>query len=149
MPPRSVCLNVFTTSLGSGIPKEANVSAREFGSHDGAVKEKEGPVTERGRHDSVQGSPNGMLFLQVHRHLSMLADFLIATDTIGTPPYTDSTNTSAHASPIATSEIDVSSFPDGIGVFSRPVVGANLSGMSFALISPASKHHHQNFCNPM
>lgn len=49
MPPRSVCLNVFTTSLGNGgVAKEAEVVVRE-------VEEKKSDgVEERGRHDSVQ-----------------------------------------------------------------------------------------------
>ncbi|KAF2641053.1 hypothetical protein P280DRAFT_517285 [Massarina eburnea CBS 473.64] len=58
MPPRSVCLNVFTTSLSSGIPKEAGVSIREFAGQNLDMKEKDAAVAERARHDSVQGSPN-------------------------------------------------------------------------------------------
>lgn len=50
MPPRSVCLNVFTTSLGNGpVNKEAEVLVRELqGSHG------DGGAEERARHDSVQ-----------------------------------------------------------------------------------------------
>lgn len=57
MPPRSVCLNVFTTSLSNGIPKESNVSVKEVDA-DVNMKEMDVAVTERARHDSVQGSPN-------------------------------------------------------------------------------------------
>lgn len=50
MPPRSVCLNVFTTSLGSGsVNKETEVVARETTGGNGA-----GAAEERARHDSVQ-----------------------------------------------------------------------------------------------
>lgn len=57
MPPRSVCLNVFTTSLGSGKEKEEIVSVREVESE--VVGKKEHVVEERARHDSVQGSLKG------------------------------------------------------------------------------------------
>ncbi|KAF2250270.1 hypothetical protein BU26DRAFT_298822 [Trematosphaeria pertusa] len=59
MPPRSVCLNVFTTSLGNG--KEAGVSVREVDGErmEGVVEQKkEERVEDRGRHDSAQWSPN-------------------------------------------------------------------------------------------
>lgn len=50
MPPRSVCLNVFTTSLGSSpLKKEPEVVVRETQAEDGV-----GAVEERARHDSVQ-----------------------------------------------------------------------------------------------
>lgn len=58
MPPRSVCLNVFTTSLSHAVPKESNVSIKEVDS-DVDMKEKDAAVMERARHDSVQSSPNG------------------------------------------------------------------------------------------
>jgi hypothetical protein len=50
MPPRSVCLNVFTTSLGSGsVNKEAEVVVKEVKGANG-----DGAAEERARHDSVQ-----------------------------------------------------------------------------------------------
>lgn len=59
MPPRSVCLNVFTTSLGDDISvgkeRELDVEVREVEDKMDGVES----VAERGRHDSVQGSPNG------------------------------------------------------------------------------------------
>jgi hypothetical protein len=62
MPPRSVCLNVFTTSLGNdiGIRKEheVDVEVREVEDKMEGVEH----VMERARHDSVQGSPNGRLY---------------------------------------------------------------------------------------
>jgi len=62
MPPRSVCLNVFTTSLGNDIglqkEQEVDVEVREVEDKMEGVEH----VTERARHDSVQGSLNGKLY---------------------------------------------------------------------------------------
>ena len=50
MPPRSVCLNVFTTSLGNGsMNKEAEVVVGEV-----TRRSSGGAAEERARHDSVQ-----------------------------------------------------------------------------------------------
>jgi hypothetical protein len=61
MPPRSVCLNVFTTSLGNdvglGKEREVGVEVTEVGDKMEGVE----TVVERERHDSVQGPPNGTL----------------------------------------------------------------------------------------
>lgn len=59
MPPRSVCLNVFTTALGNG--SEVDVSMKDVEGEKMDVDTKEEVFEERARHDSVQGSPNGTL----------------------------------------------------------------------------------------
>jgi hypothetical protein len=58
MPPRSVCLNVFTTSLGNdvGLGKEREVDVEVTEVED--KMEGVESVVERERHDSVQGPPN-------------------------------------------------------------------------------------------
>ncbi|KAF2680857.1 hypothetical protein K458DRAFT_421183 [Lentithecium fluviatile CBS 122367] len=95
MPPRSVCLNVFTASLGNGInfgkEKEPGVEVSEVDKMEGVG----GPVAERWRHDSVQGSPNDS----------------IATTLAYTEPITTSENTS----PIATADINITTLPLNIG----------------------------------
>ncbi|CAI6332046.1 unnamed protein product [Periconia digitata] len=91
MPPRSVCLNVFTTSLSNAIPKESNVWVREVDS-DVDMKE-DATVTERARHDSLQSSPN---------------------ETMNAAPYSVAESTTTQSSSMPFTNIQTSLTPDGI-----------------------------------
>ena len=58
MPPRSVCLNVFTTSLGNG--KEAVESVRDMAADKSAFGDDKVVQSQQNvRRDSTQTSPNG------------------------------------------------------------------------------------------
>lgn len=59
MPPRSVCLNVFTSSLGHGlVKKETEVVVKEL-----EEKRGDGAAEERKRHDSLQDGMFHLLYL--------------------------------------------------------------------------------------
>ncbi|KAF1966542.1 hypothetical protein BU23DRAFT_560119 [Bimuria novae-zelandiae CBS 107.79] len=82
MPPRSVCLNVFTTSLGHGsVKKEAEVVVKEMES------KSDGTAEERKRHDSLQ------------------------EDSLSTTSFTHSFASRTNASPVNATTIDVAALP--------------------------------------
>ncbi|PSN75116.1 hypothetical protein BS50DRAFT_628341 [Corynespora cassiicola Philippines] len=76
MPPRSVCLNVFTTSLGNG--KEAVESVRDMAADKSAFGDDKVVQSQQNvRRDSTQTSPNGSIVAPTPAHIAT-ADINIA-----------------------------------------------------------------------
>jgi hypothetical protein len=139
MPPRSVCLNVFTTSLGNDIclekEREVDVEVREVEDKMEGVE----VAAERERHDSVQGSPNGTshsAFSSGGFFLSRrLSHMHLAWHSSGP----DSTLTYHHADTIATA----SSYPESNitppGTISASAINIDTTTFPLSMGNPDSK----------
>ncbi|OAG00222.1 uncharacterized protein CC84DRAFT_1169052 [Paraphaeosphaeria sporulosa] len=119
MPPRSVCLNVFTTSLGSGsVKKESEVVVRETKAGNG-----DGAAEERARHDSVQ------------------------EDSIATSKPFAQAFTAAHTSPIASTTIDVATLPADIRGIVNPFFSTVLPTTCSTCTRPPPSGHSLLRCS--
>ncbi|KAF2438217.1 hypothetical protein P171DRAFT_437280 [Karstenula rhodostoma CBS 690.94] len=119
MPPRSVCLNVFTTSLGSrSVNKEPEVVVRETKGGDGV-----GAAEERVRHDSVQ------------------------EDSIApSKPFAQAFST-ANPSPITSTTIDVATLPADIGGIANPFFSTVLPTTCSTCTRPPPSGHSLLRCS--
>ncbi|KAF9729432.1 hypothetical protein PMIN02_002903 [Paraphaeosphaeria minitans] len=118
MPPRSVCLNVFTTSLGSGSVKREPEVVRETKTGD-----RVGAAEERARHDSVQ------------------------EDSIATSKPFGQAFAAANTSPIASTTIDVTTLPADIRGIVHPFFSTVLPTTCSTCTRPPPSGHSLLRCS--
>ncbi|KAK7185739.1 MYND finger [Paraphaeosphaeria sporulosa] len=148
MPPRSVCLNVFTTSLGSGsVKKESEVVVRETKAGNG-----DGAAEERARHDSVQEGAY-CFTLGIFATQSKLGEILSrhvshrSSDSIATSKPFAQAFTAAHTSPIASTTIDVATLPADIRGIVNPFFSTVLPTTCSTCTRPPPSGHSLLRCS--